>query len=226
MESTNEKAFRSKEKFLAAAVILAVVASCIAVSMPADADSEDKVLYIHGTLDASIIGSSFQVIEVNGDLTIENGQFVIANDSFIVDKDVTLTLKSGSNVTIASGTADIRGNVVCAEGTEGAPTFLVKNGASVSISGNVSVDGPYGFVCEDGASAAVSGNFTVAEKGSAVISGFTVKKGGVVAIESNKAATHIQSIKAESESTVSISGLTTYDSMVIDSGSSFVIAED
>ena len=95
MEFTSKQALKSKEKFLAAAVILAVVASCVAVSLPADAD-EDKILYIHGTLDASIIGSSLQIIIVDGDLAIENGQFVEANNSFIVNEGVTLTLKSGS----------------------------------------------------------------------------------------------------------------------------------
>ncbi len=227
MELTNKNAFRSKEKFLAAAVILAVVASCIAVSFSADAEtSDDKVLYIHGTLDASIIGSSLQIIIVDGDLAVENGQFIEANNNFIVNENVTLTLRSGSHVTIASGSADIKGKVVCAEGTEAAPTFLVKSGASAGISGSVTVDGPYGFVCENGAAASVSGNFTVSETGTAVISGAAIKNGGTLAIESVGTATHIQSVRAESGSNVSISGLATYDSMVIDDGATFVVADD
>ena len=85
MEFEIANAFRSKGSILAIAAVLAIVVSGLAVSMPADAADDDKTLYIHGTLDASIIGSKLQVIVVDGDLAVENTQFIVANNTFIVN---------------------------------------------------------------------------------------------------------------------------------------------
>lgn len=224
MEFVKANAFRSKGSILAIAAVLAIVVSCLAVALPADAADDDKTLYIHGTLDASIIGSKLQVIVVDGDLAVEDTQFVEANNTFIVNEGVTLTLKSGSYIKIASGVADIKGKVVCAGGTIEKPTFVVNSGSSVNISGSVSVDGPNAFVLAQGATASVSGNMTIAENGTASLEGVTVKNGGNLTIASANDGTYLNGLTAESGSTVAINGAAAYGGMTVQDGSSFVVS--
>ncbi|MBR4697264.1 MAG: hypothetical protein IKP18_02355, partial [Candidatus Methanomethylophilaceae archaeon] len=223
MEFEIANAFRSKGSILAIAAVLAIVVSCLAVSMPADAADDDKTLYIHGTLDASIIGSKLQVIVVDGDLAVENTQFIVANNTFIVNEGVTLTLKSGSYVKIASGSADIKGKVVCEEGTSAQPTFVVDSQASANISGIVTVNGQNGFVLLDGASANVSGDLTIAESGNATLNGVTVKNGGDLTINSAE-PTFLGGVIAESGSNIAINGKATYSGMTNQDGSTFVVS--
>ncbi|MBR6205071.1 MAG: hypothetical protein IKQ60_08555 [Candidatus Methanomethylophilaceae archaeon] len=223
MEFVKANAFRGKGRLLAIFAVLAVVASCLAIAIPADAE-EVETLYIHGALRSSIIGSESQIIIVDDDLTVREGQFVEANNNFTVNEGVTLTLDSGSYVKIASGTADIKGKVVCAGGTVEQPTFVVDNGASISISGDVSVNGPNAFVLAEGATASVSGNMTIAENGTASLEGVTVKNGGKLTIASVDEGTYLNGLTAESGSAVAVNGVASFKGLTIQDGSSFVVS--
>ncbi len=231
MEFVKTNEFKGKGKYLAIVAVLAMVMSCVAVSLPADADPpvvDGKILYIHGTLDSGIDGGEDQIIIVDDDLVIDGAnKHVMANNDFIVNEGVTLTLKEGSFVDIQSGKAEIYGNVICEGGSTEAPTFTVRNGASVDIKGDVDVNGLYGFCTETGAAVTLDGSLDIAESGSAYISGLTINNGSNLDIRTKgDVKTYIQSITAESGSNFNLAGEILFEGITIKDGAVFTIAEE
>ncbi len=229
MEFVKANEFKGKGKYLAIAAVLAMVISCVAVSLPADADvtAEGKILYIHGTLDSGIDGGYDQIIIVDDDLVIDGeNKHVVANNNFIVKEGVTLIIKEGSFVDIQSGKAEINGNVICEAGTYDVPTFSVHNGASVDIKGDMAVNGLYGFYTAPGAAVNLDGKLTIAETGSAYISGLTINNGSKLDIQTKgDVKTYIQSITAESGSQFDLAGEILFEKITINDGAVFTITE-
>ena len=229
MEFVKANEFKGKGKYLAIAAVLAMVISCVAVSLPADAEveAEGKILYIHGTLDSGIDGGYDQIIIVDDDLVIDGAnKHVIANNDFIVKEGVTLTIKEGSFVDIQSGKAEINGNVICEAGTYDVPTFSVRSGAGVDIKGDMAVNGLYGFYTAPGSTVGLDGKLTIAETGSAYISGLTINDKSKLDIQTKgDVKTYIQSITAESGSQFDLAGEILFEEIIINDGATFTITE-